>query len=362
MNSSLLYMVSPKLINQLEGRKKLIQNQGFQYMIQPGHNTIICHDVLNSINDPYSVSNFDDESGFTGTPSTTNNFYFWDQKLQMTLQNHSSLPMYITARYYRARDNIPKGVSDFTLSTTFSTAVKQSARVPLLRQALLEYGLASSDLKHGQQGIYKDGLFQVTEGMGIVGVSTASTAKTYSDTYGNHYSIAVPLGITSSCRIWDGLYKEFNSKTFVLNPEQMTSLSLQDTDMHYRSGETSTVAELDPFDRLIYLDNKYTKFIVLEVHGSLIGQDPEVLQTADNMAATWAATTGFAETLDFGDIADRVSTAGGVLYVHYHKTLSGGRLTNLERPDVHLDVQLSEVGFAANPYGSSGHMPDKSSG
>lgn len=344
-------MVSASIISQLEGVKTNIINVGYQNIFQPGRTTFWAHALYGGVNNTkvgLSTAAADHVLGsltttdyFTATgitPGVTEIAYKWAERVAITICNHSPLPVFVKAHYVSPRGHIPTGLG------TANTQGTSGWKAPMWDPAIIALGNSlslrlggdgsgtSTTMILGQQGFYDasaTNLFSYGEGDGTA--ATSNVPQTWGDAFPNAGSIAVPHGV----RIRDAtefmqMFNIYHTKNVVLAPEGVASFTLQDNDLKHLRPSIADMSELNPWSASTYDYTSYSKFIIFEVTGSLIGTSVHTSQTASTNAPTWLPTAAGTDELDIGAIAGHVTTHGGTIYSYFHRQFQHGRLTNEE--------------------------------
>lgn len=257
---------------------------------------------------------------------------------------------------------------------------------------LLQLMAANQGILHGTDP--GSAALSISEGIGAIQGTADFKRYVDDDVYGtNSCGLALPLGYTANhSPYFRDMFHVYEVKRFALRPEQSHTITLQDKDMKFyrlpiNASTTEPNVQVYPFwpygDPQAFVDpptynfensatnldpvlfNEFQKFIVLEVHGSLMGAD---LMT-DNPAAVGSGTTNveqFTYDLTTGASADVVdmripgrncTTHGGILRWLVHKQCELGSLTNETQEKMFMNVDVGQrIPFADEVIASTNRV------
>lgn len=322
---------SQEQIEQMEGVNREKSTYGEQWIFQPGYHSLYIEPLLTGVNQNFLM---DDVSAGTLTNywarltpalDTTNVGFKWGEVNTTTIQNHSPMPVYVTAYYCEMLDDFPVGLSAVNAKTAHKEPI-----IDLIAETWLAYSGALP--VQAMQGYYDSNLLTYGEGTNVVPPGTKAQV-----TYLASAPIIKGLGIPIGGKWTDipeikSLIRVYEQKKFVLAPGECTSLVIQDKDLKFRMNVvTANMGETNPWDTTYFNHNKYGKFIAFEFTGSMIGKDLQSLTTAADNEVAWAVDSTDTQQLNLANVYWKVSTHGGSIYVMGHRSYNVGVLTNLPR-------------------------------
>lgn len=335
-------MSGPSIVAQLdllEGKKFVGETLSRQFIFQSGRRTFYCIPQAMSVSTPMDVHKFnavailganaqDIAAYAAGNPSTFQDYYMWANQTEIHMQNHSGQPIYVTAHYLQSRELIAVHPTQPAMLPDIHTAANYSHIIDDIVKGLklttentdtdINKPFGANDAGYWGGKVDDTVLIDLGEGAGIAG---DGELKNFRETaLAPNYGVSIPFNYS----IYDSpnfvnRYKIYHTKKFVLGPECQAHLDLDDKQLKVIQFPTANTSEIGEWDEAAALCNRFSKFIMLEIEGSLTGADPFVGLTF-NDAET--------DNVNLNSNMSKVSTHGGVVRLKITRKFRQGSFTN----------------------------------
>lgn len=263
-------------------------------------------------------------------------YYFWGNENKMELQNHSEANVFVKIHYCEPRDPItvdavlteaanPRSPTDVNaqsfplkiwhegIKTLVDSATHNNTGLPD------QLNVANDQYLYGRNQV-QDGIsFDYGEGTGVVPGTNAGVYFGQAVGTSAEWGVSTQLGATLyDSPLFTQMFKVYNTKKFVLGPECSAHFSLSDKRLKVleleSSAEIAAIDQHDKWDPSSYHTNMFSKFVIIEVVGSLTGASIYDAGGTDNVGYTGTAADDITkDTLNMAQVLNECGTHGGVM-------------------------------------------------